>query len=410
MKASRAERMRIAFIKFGGLSAGGTERWLQMMAAALPRDRFDVTYFFTESAPYIGADYKHPGTDPARREFMRANDVKLIEIGVGAKDVTVPTHDWRDTDFWELFDPREFDLVQCGKAGPAEYPFHRLKIPIVEYLTLDGGVDRTPNIAFSIHLSEWQRQRWVEKGGRREASAVLPIPAEESASRDDLRAELAIPSGAVVAGFHQRAAEEIFSPIPLQAFARVAGAGNYFVLMGGAAAYRKQAAELGLANVRFVEHAGDAKRISAFLNTLDVFAHGRSDGETFGTVFAEAMMHQKPCLSHSSLIANGHVETIGPAGFIVDGVDEYARYLHLLLGNAPLRAFLGQSGRRRAEARYAIGPCVRALADIYERVAKGPLADNILLLQPVGWRNRARKWVRAPIPRSVRSAIRAILN
>ena len=126
-------RIRVAFIKFGGLSAGGTERWLQMMAAALPRDRFDVTYFFTDTAPYIGADYQHPGTDVARREFLRLREVKLVEVRVGAKDVTVPTHDWRDTNFWDLFDPGQFDIVQCAKAGPPEYPFYRIDLPIVEY-------------------------------------------------------------------------------------------------------------------------------------------------------------------------------------------------------------------------------------------------------------------------------------
>ena len=32
------KKIRVAFVKFGGLAAGGTERWLQMMAANQPRD------------------------------------------------------------------------------------------------------------------------------------------------------------------------------------------------------------------------------------------------------------------------------------------------------------------------------------------------------------------------------------
>ncbi len=86
-----AKSLRIAFIKFGGLAAGGTERWLQMMAAGLPTDRFTVDYFYCDAAPYIGSDFRHPDTDPARVAFMDEAGVNLIKFKVGAKDVTTST-------------------------------------------------------------------------------------------------------------------------------------------------------------------------------------------------------------------------------------------------------------------------------------------------------------------------------
>lgn len=362
--------LRIAFVKFGGLSAGGTERWLQMMAANLPREKFAVDYYYCDAAPYIGSDYRHADTDPHRLAYMQAHGVNLIRFTVGAKDIRRRTHDWVDTNFWKLFREEDYDLVQAGKAGPAEYPFHLLKRPVVELVALNVGADRSRNIAFSVHFSQWQRREWVRAGGNYQRSDVIPVPVEAPTSDHDLRGELGIPSHAVVAGFHQRADDNIFSPIPLEAFARLRDPDGWFILMGGGSLYRRQAQRLGLANVRFVEHSGDPNRISAFLNTLDIFAHGRRDGETFGTVLAEAMMHGKPCLSHRSEIgANAQRETMGPGGIFADGLDEYTRTFQQLFSNPTLRHRLGEKGRAHAQQYYSLDAAVERLGGIYEQVA-----------------------------------------
>jgi hypothetical protein len=340
-----------------------------MMAANLSRDRFAVDYFYCDAAPYIGSAYKHPDTDADRLAYMETAGVKLVKFTVGFKDVTKPTHDWVNTDFWEVFDQDAYDLVQTATAGPAEYPYVHMTLPVVEYVTLSAGVNRSRNVALTIHLSQWQRRQWAASGGDLRRSAVIPIPAEEPASGSNLRAELDIPEDDAVAGFHQRAQDEIFSPIPLEAFAVNARPGRWFVVMGGSGRYREQAAHLDLVNVRFIEHHGAPERISRFLNTLDVFAHGRSDGETFGTVFAEAMMHGKPCISHRSPIANGQVETMGPAGlFAVDG-DDYAAKLGQLFSDDELRERLARKARPHAQRYYSLPSCVERLEHVLELVA-----------------------------------------
>ncbi|HBF34969.1 TPA: hypothetical protein DDW35_10455, partial [Candidatus Sumerlaeota bacterium] len=371
-----AQKIRIAFVKFGGLSAGGTERWLQLMAANLPRDLFEVDYFYCDAAPYIGSDYKHADTDPSRLQYMQDAGVHLIKFKVGKKDVTKPTHDWVDTNFWELFDASQYDLVQTAKAGPAEYPYHLMKIPVVEYITLSAGVDSSPNIAWSIHLSQWQRAQWYRAGGALKRSSIIPIPVLPPASSENLRAALGIPANALVAGFHQRNTEEIFSPIPLEAFAQNFTADRHFVIMGGAQKYREQVQQLNLRNVHFVDHAGDASKISEFLNTLDIFAHGRRDGETFGTVFAEAMIHGKPCLSHYSDIgANAQPETMGPAGLFALDAADYAKKLGQLFDDAKLRGQLASKARTHAEMYYSLPACVRELGCVYKRLCNVPSAE-----------------------------------
>jgi hypothetical protein len=117
-----------------------------------------------------------------------------------------------------------------------------------------------------------------------------------------------------------------------------------------------------------LEHDGSADRISRFLNTLDVFAHGRRDGETFGTVFAEAMMHGKPCLSHYSPIANGQVETMGPAGLFALDTGDYATKLRRLLSDRDLYDLLAGKARPHAERYYSLDTCVRRLEQALERL------------------------------------------
>ena len=97
-------KIKVAFIKFGGMAIGGTEKVLQTIAAELPKDEFEVDYFYCDAAPYIGSDFKHIDTDPSRVEYVKEHGVNTVKFNVEFKDVTKSTHDWVNTDFWEHFD------------------------------------------------------------------------------------------------------------------------------------------------------------------------------------------------------------------------------------------------------------------------------------------------------------------
>lgn len=361
-------KRRIAFVKFGGLAAGGTERWMQEMAAGLPADRFAVDFFFCDTAPYIGSDFEHPDTDPARLRFMEDSGVNLMRFHVAAKDVSRRMHPWVGTDFWNVFDESRYDLIQVASAGPADYPAPLFQVPVVEFIALAAGVNFSPNVAWSIHLSQWQRANWVGRGGRADRSSVIPIPAIVDHTARAVREELGIPPQACLAGFHQRAQDEIFSPIPLSAFSAVAGPDDHFCIMGGGTKYREQAADLGTPNIHFIEHSGELSRVSGFLRSLDVFAHGRADGETFGAVFAEAMILGKPCLSHRTDIANAQPETFGPGGDFANGEGEYAALLDRLLHDRTYRESVGDLARTHAKTYFELERCVDQLERVYERV------------------------------------------
>src|ERR1035437_7191870 len=78
------KKTKIAFIKFCGLAVGGSEIWLQKIAANLPKDKFEVDYYYCDSAPLIGIDFKTGNTNGDRVRYMKDNNVNLIKFKIGS--------------------------------------------------------------------------------------------------------------------------------------------------------------------------------------------------------------------------------------------------------------------------------------------------------------------------------------
>jgi FkbM family methyltransferase len=341
------------------------------MAVLMQQRGFIVDFYYCDSAPYIGSSFKHPDTDPHRMQFLEEHGIKLIKFNVGFKDVTIPTHDWVDTDFWEVFDQTKYDLVQTAKAGPAEYPYHLMDIPVIEYVTLAAGVDHSSSIAWSIHISQWQRKLWMSGGGNVSRSSVIPVIPDKPITDQNLRKMLSIPAGAFVAGLHQRDSADIFSDWPLNAFQHLPK-DTHFILLGGSEKYVDQAKKLGIINFHRIPHSADPQIISSFLNSLDIYLHGRKDGETFGNVLAEALLHGIPCISHYSASgANAQVETIGPGGKFLKSRTEYKETLFQMYSDSAMRKHLGELGIKHAEKYFNSEHAGDSLEQVYLRVISG---------------------------------------
>lgn len=346
--------MKVAFVKFGGLSAGGTERFLQNLAVGLAKEKFTVDYYYSDTAPYLGSDYIHADTDPHREEFVKNSDVNLIKVDIGYKDIRVPTHDWINTNFWDLFNEDEYDVVISGRAGHPEYPFNKMKkVPIINILTLNAGIDNQDNIYKNIHLSEWSANVWKREGGDSSKLEIQGIIQEMDDEPGNFRDKYGI-EDKFVYGFHQRDSEHISSTIPLEAYKKIESDDTAFLLLGGSYVHTNKAKELEIKNFYHIPHSGDSKVIHKFLNTLDVFSHGRKDGETYGTVFVEAMYHKKPCLSHKAA-SNGHVEVVGNSGKVVEynDIDTYSREMFRLKEDKEYYNTLSKNAFYRYENNYS---------------------------------------------------------
>ena len=164
---------------------------------------------------------------------------------------------------------------------------------------------------------------WISAGGDPDKGIVFPLISDlPEKTNNNLKEVLGIPQDAFVYGLHQRANDGIYSPVALNAFSKLNDENSWFILMGGSSEYSKQAKTLGIKNFIQLEYSGDLSKLDLFLNTLDVYAHARADGETFGLAIAEAMSYGLPVISHTAP-AMGHVHTIRSAGFVCNSEEEY---------------------------------------------------------------------------------------
>tara|TARA_Y100000004_G_scaffold111077_1_gene124680 strand:- start:570 stop:1646 length:1077 start_codon:yes stop_codon:yes gene_type:complete len=357
--------IKVAFIKFGGMSIGGTEKVLQTIASALPKDRFQVDYFYTNGAPYIGSDHKHLDTEPSRVEFCKNHGVNCIPVKVLFKNVTTRTHDWVGTDFWDLFDQKNYDLVVSGRSGHPEYPFHLInRIPVIDTIHLAGMAENKENTYRTVLISEEQKQKWIAAGGPRDKAMIIPNPVYvpktwEKHSYNQKH----------IFGLHQRANDNIFSPIPLEAYSKVENENTMFLMLGGSNRYREQAQSLGIKNIEFFPSTSDVDAIHKFLGTLTVYAHGRSDGEQCSTAIIEAMAHGLPVISHVAP-SMGHAEQIGDAGAVVNDVNAYADMLKRLMNEEEFAATCARISLERYQSQYSIKSIINRYVELFEEAVK----------------------------------------
>jgi glycosyltransferase involved in cell wall biosynthesis len=278
-----------------------------------------------------------------------------------------------DTDFFKLFDEKKYDLVQTGRAGHKEFPFTKIKkIPIVDSLHLLAGVDNQFNISRVMHICKWAADKWIQKGGDPNRVVLVSHPTQIPDKKyKDLRVRYNLQIKFVF-GFHQRANDCIFSPIPLEAYKKIENEKTAFLLMGGGEKYKEQAKNLNLKNIYFVPTNGDLEAVCNFLSTLNVYAHGRKDGEVNSTAMAESMYFGLPIVSHFSEINNGHVECIGQAGLVVNTAEEYSQELSRLMTDKQYFEYRSLESKKRFAEKYELKKQMENIISIYEDVARNP--------------------------------------
>jgi len=375
------DKIRIAFIKYGGMSNGGTEKMLQIIAANLDKNKFKVDYYYCDSSTYKGSNSIHLNTDSHRLHYMEKSGVNLIKFSVEAKDLTSPFHNWIDTNFWEVFNEENYDIVQTGRSGHKEFPFNKIRnVPIVDIIALSAGSDNQYNISKVMHICKWSADIWTKSGGDKSRVSIISLPIEvENKPYNDLRITFAL-EDKFIYGMHQRPSNDIFSEIPLLAYKSIESKDTAFVILGGGAKYKEQAKSLGLKNIYFLPATGDSSVIFEFLSTLNVYSHGRKDGEVNSQAMAEAMYFGLPIVSHTSKVNNGHIECIGDAGKVVITVEEYANELKRLQLDKQYLATKQEVAKKRFQENYELSGQMKIIENIYKSVIKDPF--------PFPWRRR----------------------
>ncbi|NBW56730.1 glycosyltransferase [bacterium] len=360
---------RVAFIKFAGLASGGVEKYLQTIACLLPKDKYKVDYYYTNAAPFWYSSFVHPDNDSARKELVESHGVKTISIHVDHKIGDVEPYEWVGTNFWEIFKESDYDLIQTGRGGYPEYPFNLINsCPIIDSIHSFVGEDK-PNILKAILLSKWQADKWAASGGNISKAIIIPsvVYVPEVLPEKNLRAELNIPEDAFVYGFHQGNRAGMFHSMSLDAFSKIQNNNNYFVIMGGDPRYRSYVQERGIKNVLFINSSSNVENIHKFLNTLNVFAHSRADGEVCSACIVEALSHSLPVLSHPALNM-GHVEQIGDCGIVTDSLERYAAEMLALEQSKDYYAEKSSIAKLQYNTKYDYKKIEQQIRDVYNTV------------------------------------------
>ena len=168
-------------------------------------------------------------------------------------------------------------------------------------------------------------------------------------------------------GLHQRKDNHIFSPIPLEAYDEIEDDDTAFLLLGGGENYQKQAKDLGLKNFKHLPPVGKLEPIHKFLNTLDVYAHGRSDGEQCSCAIIEAMSHGLPVISHTAP-SMGQLEQIGDAGMVTKDYIEYSEVMVDMIDDKNYYSKCAQNSKKRYNEIYKLESIIKRYADIYRGV------------------------------------------
>ena len=221
-------------------------------------------------------------------------------------------------------------------------------------------------------MSQWllDNQALWAKGDAR--AGVFYCPIEKPLTNEDLRAKLGIPKDAFVIGRVGRADPGIHDSISLKAFQQIQNDKSYFLALAAPDNMVAEARELGLRNFIPLQPMFGAD-LSRFYNTIDVLAHARRDGETFGCNIAEAMMHSKPVVSHFTQYMNAQQEVIGDTGFVVADGDwkTYAKHLERLRDDENFRTELAHRAKSRALEQFEVERLAKKLEAIYlESVCK----------------------------------------
>ena len=358
-------KIKIAFITMEGLNAGGTERFLQTIAANLPKDRYEVDYYYT------------PKVAQHRYQYMVEHNVNLIEYH--GKYYTK----WRyvclrETDFWKVY-KGGYDIIQLGRSGYPEDVIAGIKdTPIVDSIHWVAGVCNPYNMSRVMHISKYSRDMWIHKGGDRKRVEMISLPLFlPHFEYTDIRESLGLKPDCFLFGFHQANRDEIFSDIPLKAYKEIEDDTNAFVLCNGSKKYREQAKELGIKNIYFYDYLKDDNEFYSVIKSLNVYAHGRKDGELNSAAIAEAISFGLPVVTHPSDDFNGHLEIVTDNGFVAHDYKEYAEYMRKLQVDKELWERCSKASYRIFHEKYDFDVQMKRIMDIYEGVLKNPYPNKL---------------------------------
>lgn len=325
------QKKSILFYHNNSLGYAGTEKFLQILAKYLSKAKYNVYFLYPEKSAEAS------GTTHPRLEYLRKAGIITIPF-VYDKMINRPPYyvSGMNPDLFDLIAGLDIDLFITAGSGHADYPFSIIKkIPII-LLNIFGQSNIQKNIQYHLCISQEVADK-LKSIVPDEKIKVFGVPSESPGVGSleaglALRQKLGIKESDVIFGRIGRPDDNIFDPIGIRAFQKVVRdfPEAHYLIMAPPPILEKIVAEEKIPNVHFLPPSSNENEVWAFHQALDVMAHFRNDGESFGLNIVESMLCANPIITHRSHIWNAHLEYLDDTFsrvVIKDNVDEYASYM-----------------------------------------------------------------------------------
>ena len=101
---------------------------------------------------------------------------------------------------------------------------------------------------------------------------------------------------------------------------------------------------------------------------LNVYAHGRSDGEQCSSSIIEGLSHHLPMISHTAT-SMGQKEQIGDAGEVVEDYLEYSDVMKNLMNNKNYYVVCKLNAEKRYREIYDVPSIISKFVTLYREAA-----------------------------------------
>ncbi len=293
------------------LSFGGTEKNLQMIAKYLDPTKYNVFIMHATE------------NEKSRLAYLQHTNVKIIPFTYAS---VVPNWPYIVNDMnpqmENIINDNKIHCIITATPGQTIYPLINIRnIPII-LINIFGSFTVQDNIVKHICISE-EVKKLAKRVVSEDRLTVQYIPSERPILNPEkaqaLRERFNIIDTDLVFGRIGRADDSIFDSIGLLAFEIVIKTNPdiHYLIMSPADAAKKLVIERKIPNVHWLEPSYLEEDVWVFHQAVDVLAHFRRDGESFGLNIAESMLVGNPILTHKSHIWNAHLEYLD---------DSFSRY------------------------------------------------------------------------------------
>lgn len=369
-------KKKILFYHPSGLSFGGTEKALQIIAKYIDKEKYEV-FFMYSSKPRSG-DIKVDG----RRDYLERNNIKLIEFNYKDMEARYPYMiNGMSPDLSKIIREYNIDLIFTAGSGYSEYPFNVLRrIPII-MINIFGSPSTQKNITKHLCISHEVADK-IKSVVPEDKIEIFYIQSEGPTNNSkidgkNIRESFGIEETDFVFGRIGRADNEIFDSIGIEAFKKIWSQypEAHYIIMSPPPILVEMVEKENIKNVHFLKPSSDEKDIWAFHQSIDCLAHFRKDGESCGLNIAESMLCGKPIISHRSRQWNAHTEYLDTDFSRVadiDDIEQYANFMKEMIDakKSGVITKMREKSREKAERLFYIKNNISAIEKIIEKVIK----------------------------------------